>query len=220
MGNSVSNWVNVSSSVPQGSVLGPILFVIFINDLPDCVSSACICKMYADDTKLLATINSDDDHAQLQVDLNSINDWTHKWLMELNIKKCKVMHTGYKPTHSSYSMEDVQSGQSTRVLLETTKTERDLGFQMSADLKCHDQAQVAAAKANRYLGILKNTFVSRDANLWKKLYTTYVRPQLEYAVPVWSPYMHKDIDCLEKIQHRATKIPHSLKSLQQIFTTM
>ncbi len=56
--------------------------------------------------------------------------------------------------------------------------------------------------------------VSRDANLWKKLYTTYVRPQLEYAIPVWTPYMHKDIDCLEKIQHRATKIPHSLKSLQ------
>ncbi len=82
---------------------------------------------------------------------------------------------------------------------------------MSADLKCLDQAQVAAAKANRYLVILKNTFVSRDANLWKKLYTTYVRPQLENAVPVWSPYTHKDIDCLEKIQHRqhrATKIPH------------
>jgi ribonuclease P/MRP protein subunit RPP40 len=69
-------------------------------------------------------------------------------------------------------------------------------------------AQVAAAKANRYVGILKNTFVSSDAYLWKKLYTTYDE------VPVWIPYMHKDIDCLEKIQHRATKIPHSLKSLQ------
>jgi ribonuclease P/MRP protein subunit RPP40 len=136
MGNSVSNWVKVSSSVPQDSGLGPILFVIFINDLLDCVSSACICKMYEDDTKLLAIINSDDDHAQLQGDLNSINVWTHKWLMELNFKKCKFMHTGYKP---------VQSGQSTRVFLETTKTERDLGFQLSADLKCHDQAQVSAA---------------------------------------------------------------------------
>jgi hypothetical protein len=61
------------------------------------------------------------------------------------------MHTGYKPTHTSSSMKNVQSGQSTRVLLETTITERELGFQMSADLKCHDQAQVAAAKANCYL---------------------------------------------------------------------
>jgi ribonuclease P/MRP protein subunit RPP40 len=78
-------------------------------------------------------------------------------------------------------------------------------------LKQDNQTSIATAKANNILGILKRTFVCRDAKLWKKLYTTYVRPHLEFAIAAWCPHLKKDIEAIEHIQHLATKIPHELK---------
>ena len=88
-----------------------------------------------------------------------------------------------------------------------------LGDQISKDLKLQDQVCKAASTANRVLGMLKNTFVSRNPELWKRLYTTYVRPHLEYAVQVWNPYAKKDVAAFEKVQRRDTKISHILKNL-------
>ena len=91
LGDAVSDWCEVSGGVPQGCVLSPLLFVIFVNDLPDCLSESTICKMFADDTKIFARIDDLAGHERLQDDLNSIVNWTKIWLMRLNTKKCKTM---------------------------------------------------------------------------------------------------------------------------------
>ena len=120
------------------------------------------------------------------------------------------MNIGRHNQGADYTIRD-QNGDMRK--LSTTTSERDLGLQISKDLKPHDQVCKTASTANRVLGMLKNTFVSRDPELWKRLYTTYVRPHLEYAIQVWNPYAKKDVATLEKVQRRATKIPHLLKHL-------
>jgi hypothetical protein len=121
LGDVVSDWENVTSGVPQGSVLGPTLFIIYINDLPEVVSPNSICKMYADDTKILRVVKSDEEKFRLQVDLDMIVNWTKTWLMELNAKKCKVMHVNQSSSpHNVYYMNDEYNGHSNRIVLETT----------------------------------------------------------------------------------------------------
>ena len=87
-----SSWAPVTSGIPQGSILGPILFVLFINDLPDCVSSDSL--LFADDTKIFSEITCDHDSLQLQNDLNSLQSWSDKWLLNFHPDKCKVLTLG------------------------------------------------------------------------------------------------------------------------------
>ena len=101
----------------------------------------------------------------------------------------------------------------TRTTLEATTSERDLGIQITNDLKVETQSIIASCKANQMLGILKHTFQSRDASLWKQLYSSYIRPLLEFAIPAWNPHLAKDEQIIELIQRRATKIPDKLKKL-------
>ena len=208
LGNATSDWVDVTSGVPQGSVLGPLLFLIYINDMPDGVRN--ICKMYADDTKLI----SDSEHAsELQKDLDNIMDWTQRWLMKLNIGKCKVMHLGKNNTNVPYTLPN-HDNTSSKHTLEVTKSERDLGIQIDDKITFEDQTNIAVGKANNMIGMLKRTFTSRDMNIWSKLYKTYIRPQIEFAIPVWNPYRQKDIEKLEKVQRRVSKIPTQLSKMQ------
>ena len=95
--------------------------------------------------------------------------------------------------------------------LATTEAERDLGVTITADVKWHVHANNIASKANSILGWMRSAFMCRDENLWKKLYTTYIRPHLEFAAPAWNVYNRQDIDRIERVQHRATKVSHSLK---------
>ena len=212
LGNVHSNWTHVSSGVPQGSVIGPLLFIIYINDLPDNLTSTVL--MFADDTKLIATIDPSNhipDSLALQNDLNSVTDWTKTWKMELNMSKCKIIHFGKQNAHHEYHLQDHNT------MLHTTITksnaERDLGIIISSDLKSSTQSCKAAAKANSILGIMKRTFTSRDPSLWKKIYTTYIRPHLEFAISSWNPSLTKDIKIIEQVQRRSTKVPNSLRNL-------
>ncbi|XP_065683578.1 uncharacterized protein LOC105845176 [Hydra vulgaris] len=169
-------------------------------------------KIYADDTKLLQEIKPefhDADCLILQNDLNIISEWSKEWPMELNVAKCKVVHFGHGNINHEYVMNDGN----TFLIIAATDVERDLGIFLSNDLKWNQHIEVATRRANMILGLLKKTFRSRDIKLWGKLYTTYVRPHLEFAVPVWYPYLKGDIKEIEKIQHKATKIPHDIKSL-------
>lgn len=209
LGEHYSDWNDVESGVPQGSVLGPVLFLLFINDLAELIT--CVCKMYADDTKVMASINRHNpkpDVEKLQENINRIVNWTRTWGMQLNVGKCKVMHVGRLNPHNKYTMSDQNN---IEITLNETNCERDLGIFLSSDLKPTNQVNHAASTANKILGMLKNTFVNRDMHIWKKLYTCYVRPHLEFAIPAWAPYTQKDINCLEKVQRRATKLIHECR---------
>ena len=97
-----SHWSEVTSGVPQGSVLGPLLFVLYINDVAETIQ--CKLGIFADDTKIYSIINSARDVEKLQCDLNSMREWSRSWLLNLNLEKCKVMHIGRTP-NANYSME-------------------------------------------------------------------------------------------------------------------
>lgn len=211
LGEHTSEWCQVTSGVPQGSVLGPLLFVVFINDLPDEMNHKM--KMYADDSKIIGVIKSFDDQRALQDDIDRGVKWSSIWLMHFNVKKCKVMHVGKcnkKRSAHVYTMND--SNGVTQELQETV-LERDLGVLISNDLKWRPQVEAAASRANRVHGIFKRVFQCRSPRLWQTLYKTYIRPHLEFAIQAWSPYLEKDIQVLEKVQRRVTKHIQGLSSL-------
>ena len=197
LGSSQSDWSPVTSGVPQGSVLGPTLFIIYINDIVDNLNN--FCNIYADDSKIIGKPGMN-----IQADLEKIEDWSKKWLMQLNTEKCKVMHIGKNNPNFNYFLQNHLTLQ--KQSISTTTDERDLGIYISKNLKFKHQVDHAAGKASSVVAMLRNTFVSRDPFLWKKLYTTYVRPHLEFAIQAWNPYQNGDINTLEKIQRMATKV--------------
>jgi hypothetical protein len=109
MGEIMSEWVKVLSGVPQGSVLGPLLFIIFINDLPEILAHLCL--IYADDSKVLAPLDSEElKHNRLQQDISKLEKWCAEWSMELNTLKCKIMHFGKNNPKRVYHMTDKITG--------------------------------------------------------------------------------------------------------------
>ena len=200
-GAHTAEWKDVTSGVPQGSVLGPLLFLLFINDFPDALVS--ITKLYADDAKLLSIIKAISDAVQLQLDIDKCTKWANTWLMKFNIAKCKVMHVGGKTkSQHVYTMEDADG---VRHTLETSSCERDLGVLVTNDLTFNAQCRAAAANANWKFGVFKKSFSSRSERLWQKLWKTHIRPHLEHAVQAWSPYLQGDINVLERVQRRVSK---------------
>ena len=131
--------------------------------------------------------------------------------MRLNTAKCKVMHFVKTNPEAEYLINDLNSGQ--RVKLGISNCERDLGVFVSSDLRCDSHIAEIASKANRILGMLVKTFTCRDVELWKNLYISLVRPHLEFASTVWNPQTKGNIEALEKIQRRASKIPLKMKNL-------
>ena len=191
----------MTSGSPQGSVLGPLLFLLFINDFPDAL--VCITKLYADDAKLLSIIKTLSDAAQLQLDVDKCTEWAKTWLMKFNIAKCKVLHIGGKTkSQHVYTMEDAEGMWHT---LETTSCERDLGVLVADDLTFYAQCRAAAANANWKFSVFKKSFSSRSERLWQKLWKTHIRPHLEHAVQAWSPHLQGDINVLERVQRRVSK---------------
>jgi hypothetical protein len=202
--NHRSSWAKVTSGVPQGSVLGPLLFIIFINDLPDVVKN--LIKLYADDSKILAVVDDATGVSNLQKDLDGVVHWSASWGMRLNVKKCRVIHFGAKgPPQYDYRVD--------QTVIESSDCERDLGVLVSADLKWKSQAEAAVGRANRILGSLRRAFQHNSVDLWRMLYILYIRPHLEFAIPVWNPHRKDLVDRLEKVQARATKVPFCLRHL-------
>ena len=194
------------SGVPQGSVLGPLLFLIFVNDLPDWVRSSI--KMFADDTKLWTTVRNASDSKMLQEDLNRLKSWSDKWLLRFNPEKCKVMHICHRvPTEYTLQEKDQV------IKLQQIEEEKDLSVYVTNDLKVAKQCQEAAKKAMNVLRTIKRHFSQINEPTFLILYKSYVRPHLEYCVQAWSPHFKKDIECLEQVQRRATKLISSFKNV-------
>jgi hypothetical protein len=191
-----SRWTSVLSGVPQGSILGPLLFLIFINDIDEGIINRLL--KFADDTKLTGAVGTDDAVNRLQDDLNRLYQWSVDWQMLFNIDKCKVIHFGYNNKEAVYNM-----GCNT---LAAVSEERDLGVIVHRSLKSSSQCVKVVKSANATLGMINRTFVSKNKTTLLHLYKSLVRPKLEYCVQAWRPFLQRDIDLLEKVQRRATRM--------------
>ena len=157
----------------------------------------------------MAVVNNTEDRENFQNDINSLNEWCNKWLIKLNLDKCKIMHIGKNNNQYEYNTMNGKFNQ----ILKTTTLERDIGVNISNDLKWEHHIKLIVNKANSKLGLLAKSFRYKNKQLIKSLYCTFVRPLLEFAVPVWCPYLEKDISKLEKVQHRATKLAPEIRHL-------
>ena len=207
VGNSVSYKSNVTSGIPQGSVLGPILFVIYINDLPEIIDSNSQAYLFADDTKLFREIKSNHDHTILQEDINKLLDWSDKWLLKFHPDKCVFMNISNDINHNPYVYEMRDH------ILSESKCEKDIGVHVDSHLKFDIHINNAINKANRVLAITRRTFDCMSDEIFCLIFKGLVRPHLEYATPVWSPHLNKYKDQLENVQRRATKLVPGLNQL-------
>ena len=190
-----SNESLVSSGVPQGTVLGPLFFLCFINDLPDVVASQI--RLFADDALLYRQIDSPLDQNILQSDLDSLFKWSSDWCMEFNPNKCYVLSTilKTKPLKFTYQL----AGHN----LESVKSSCYLGVTLDSKISWIPHINNVVAKATRSLNFLSRNLYGCPSHVKEKAYFIYVRPQLEYASQVWSPQTITGKKKLENIQSRA-----------------
>ena len=203
-----SGWEDVLSGIPQGSVLGPLLFVVYINDMPETVQSTTY--LFADDTKMHKVIKNMIDTCHLQNDITTLQSWSRLWLLEFHEDKCKHMHIGTNTMGPHcYSM---QIGDE-KNMLETLYCERDLGIHVDYQLKFDKHIQKVVNKANAMVGLIRRTYKFLDHQNFVLLYKALVRSHMDYATAVWSPYKVKLIQQIEGVQRRATKMLPGMQNL-------
>uniref|UniRef100_A0A803SME4 Reverse transcriptase domain-containing protein n=1 Tax=Anolis carolinensis TaxID=28377 RepID=A0A803SME4_ANOCA len=199
---SSSSWKEVTCGVSQGSVLGPVLFNIFINDLDEGLEGMII--KFADDTKLGGIANTPEDRSRIQNNLNRLEKWAKTNKMKFNRDKCKILHLGRKNEMQRYRMGDAW--------FNSSMCEKDLGVLVDNKLNMSLQCDAAAKKANGILACINRSIVSRSREVMLPLYSALVRPHLEYCVQFWAPQLEGDVDKLKSVQRRATKMIKGLEN--------
>ena len=190
---------SVTSGIPQGSVLGPTLFIIYINDLPEVVDKDTSVFLFADDTNIWRQIINNSDFEQLQKDLSNMVAWSNTWLLKFHPEKCIAMWVSNQadPPQFHYNMEGHQ--------LNYSACEKDLGVHIDNKLNFEQHISYAINKANRVMGMAKITFDHIDSEVFQPIFKGLVRPNVEYASSVWCPHLIKQKDAFEAVRRRATK---------------
>ena len=199
VGNYKSNSMCVTSGVPQGSVLGPILFLLYINDLPEVVQKASI-SMFADDIKLYLPITSQQSVADLQQDISNVVEWITDNQLKLSPLKTVSLHLlPLRNPNNVYKIGDVQ--------IKQVSSHRDLGVTMDDSLTFKPHIKKCVYEAMRVCNVIRRCFSTKTNAFRRQLFITFVRPKVEFANIIWSPTGNnvgsaKDI---EKVQRKYTK---------------
>ena len=192
----------ILSGVPQGMVLGPLLFLIYINDMPSQVSKGTCIRLFADDWLVYRQIQNERDQTILQQDLDYLHNWAVRWGKTFNPSKCYIMHiTRGRRLDKFYQM--------CGTILGTVTQAKYLGITISDDLHWHQQTNLVAKKANTTLHMISGSLRYCPSKTRSLVYCTLVRPKLEYCVSVWDPYQQQDIDALERINRRAARVVYN-----------
>ena len=193
-----SEYCPASSGVPQGSVIGPLLFLIYINDLPSIFPPSLICSLFADDAKISISFNNIHDRLILQNSLSLLNEWTEKWDLKVAIAKCASMTIGNTNNHL-YNISDSSIPHCTSF--------RDLGIVFENNMKFNIHINNICNKAYIISNILFRCFITSNPYYITKAYTTYVRPLLEYGSSIWNPgsIFIGLKNSIEKVQKKFTK---------------
>lgn len=200
IGGEKSSPINPQSSVPQGSILSPLLFALFINDLPPLIKSNIL--LFADDVKIFLKINDLRDARQLQMDIETIINWCRINNLELNIRKCQVLSfTRRQEITFQYFNYNINNTTLLRV-----NTMKDLGVIFDSKLTFDAHINSLVKKSYITMGfIFRSLSKFRKISTYRQLYSTYIRSSLEYCTPVWNPHYQTQIDSLENIQRRFTR---------------
>lgn len=185
----------------EGTVLGPLLLLIYINNLPRCITNKI--RLFADDCVIYATITNHADQVTLQSDLTAIQNWCHKWQMSLNISKCKSISFQRRTNPFSYNYS--LGG----CFLQSTNSYKYLGVHITSDLSWSLHINHVVSAASRSLGYLQRTLKFAPSPLKILAFTTIIRPKLEYAAAIWDPHQKYLIQNIEAIQNRAARFAFS-----------
>jgi len=188
----------VSSGVPQGTLLGPLLFLIYINGIDSVIERSTI-AIYADDCKVFSSFDKNEPRAALQNDLTNISTWSNSMQLNLSLPKCTVLHIGprNRGIDFEYSLGDV--------VLDSVPHIKDLGITVTSDLKFSAHCLTIARKASQKASCIIRFFETKDPLFLFQMFCVYCRPILEYASPAWNPHLKKDVVLLERVQRNFTK---------------
>ena len=199
--SALSDWASFISGVHQGSGSGPILLILFINDLPKDTLAKLF--LFADDTKVLQVLFSAVCLHEIQSDMDHLTEWSDKWQLKFNTSKCKVIHIG--PTNtSSHAMLDLSDDKHKE--LEFIEKGKDLGVVFDNNLKFSSHIINQVNKPNQVMGLIRRSYTYLDENFFRYLFNALVRQHLEYCASVWYPLLKKGEELIENVLCRASNL--------------